>query len=129
MLWRLFRRGDVPKTLKMVLVVRGDLRLSKGKTSSQCAHAAVTCYEKSLTTRKHLLALWKLQGQPKVVLKVPDCQELIKLHDTARAQGIIATIIHDAGKTEVPSGTMTVLGLGPDCSDKLKDIVGKLKVL
>ncbi|XP_055686704.1 uncharacterized protein LOC129792015 [Lutzomyia longipalpis] len=129
MLWRVLNRQDVPKALKMVLVVRGDLRLSKGKTSSQCAHAAVMCFEESLSTRRPFVDAWKLQGQPKVVLKVENDEEMKKLYQMAKKQKIVACLVHDAGRTEIPSGTMTVLGLGPDCSEKLREIVGKLKIL
>ena len=36
-------RGDV----KMVLVVRQDLKMGKGKAAAQCAHAAVGAYKKA----------------------------------------------------------------------------------
>lgn len=132
MLWKFFNvnHQTVPKALKMVLIVRQDIRLSKGKTSSQCAHAAVMCYERSLSCgRKNFLDTWKVLGQPKVVLRIENAQQMEKLYSLATSQGIIAVLVHDAGRTEIPSGTLTVLGLGPDCSDKLKEIVGKLKVL
>ncbi|XP_059612727.1 uncharacterized protein LOC132259192 [Phlebotomus argentipes] len=114
----------------MVLIVRTDLKLSKGKTASQCAHAAVMCYEHSLSSgRESFLRAWKLDGQPKVVLRIRSTHDMEKLYSEARSQEITSILVHDAGRTEIPSGTMTVLGLGPDCSDKLKEIVGKLKVL
>ncbi|GAB0100786.1 peptidyl-tRNA hydrolase 2 [Sergentomyia squamirostris] len=134
MLWkRIFSKpviSKLPKALKMVLVVRADLRLSKGKTASQCAHAAVMCYEQNHHhNRNDFLNAWKLLGQPKIVLRVDTGSELEEIAREARNQGIVTALIRDAGRTEVSAGTITVLGLGPDCQEKLNKITGKLKIL
>merc|ERR1712001_28511 len=57
---------------KMVLVVRTDLNMSKGKVAAQCAHAAVACYKKALKKTPMFLKQWELFGQAKVTLKAPD---------------------------------------------------------
>lgn len=33
--------------MKLVLIVRTDLGIGKGKVASQCSHAAVSCYQKN----------------------------------------------------------------------------------
>jgi peptidyl-tRNA hydrolase, PTH2 family len=45
---------DVPDTyeLKMVLLVRNDLGMSKGKIAAQCSHAAVGCYQASQSKKQ-----------------------------------------------------------------------------
>ncbi len=35
------------------------------------------------------------------------------MYGEARTLGLVSEMISDAGKTEIPSGTITVLGLGP----------------
>lgn len=54
---------------KMVLVVRNDLKMGKGKVAAQCAHAAVAAYKQA---RKHpgVLKAWENCGQTKITLKV-----------------------------------------------------------
>lgn len=113
----------------MVLVVRSDLGLKKGKIASQCAHAAIMCYMKSASINKSKLNGWLGQGQPKIVVKVDDLQEMEKIAKFARDKNVVAEIVRDAGRTQVSSGTATVLGLGPDSSEVIDSLVGHLKLL
>ncbi|XP_053658443.1 uncharacterized protein LOC128707512 [Anopheles marshallii] len=131
-----FRRLFAPNSggssaMKMVLVVRSDLGLKKGKIASQCAHAAVLCCMRASTggPGKNKLELWLMQGQPKIVLRVDSLQEMHLLTERADAIGVIAEIVRDAGRTQVASGTETVLGLGPDRSEAIDSLVSSLKLL
>ena len=54
---------------KQVILLRQDLKLPRGKASSQVAHAAV---DVALKSDKKLVEKWKAQGGKKVVLKVAD---------------------------------------------------------
>lgn len=38
-------------------------------------------------------------------------------------------LISDAGHTQVDPGTVTVLGIGPEISDKLNKITGKFRLM
>ena len=54
----------------MVLVVNEELKLGKGKTGAQCAHAAVGAVERLHELRQGvLLRQWELCGQPKICLR------------------------------------------------------------
>uniref|UniRef100_A0A336LKH5 peptidyl-tRNA hydrolase n=1 Tax=Culicoides sonorensis TaxID=179676 RepID=A0A336LKH5_CULSO len=117
------------KPMKMVLVVRADLKLSKGKTGSQCAHAAVMCYHNSMKLKPDLCSSWFHQGQPKIVLRVDNLDELKELETQAKKVDVMTAIVRDAGRTEIACGTTTVLGLGPDTSEKIDTIVKHLKLL
>ncbi|XP_035784627.1 probable peptidyl-tRNA hydrolase 2 [Anopheles albimanus] len=122
-------RGD---PLKMVLVVRTDLGLKKGKIASQCAHAAVMCCMRAAaggTDTRRQLDFWLAQGQPKIVLKVDGPEKLHLLTQRATAAGVLAEVVRDAGRTQVASGTETVLGLGPERSEVIDALVGDLKLL
>ena len=52
-----------------------------------------------------------------------------RLFGEAKAAGIIAALITDAGHTEIPAGTVTVAGLGPSSRDKIDAITGSLPLL
>jgi len=123
---------------KMVLVVRTDLNMSKGKVAAQCAHAAVACYKKALKKTPMFLKQWELFGQAKVTLKAPDqTKDNIKrdqssslqiLADEAEHLGVVACVIHDAGHTQVEKGSATVLGIGPAPSKTIDLVTGNLKL-
>jgi PTH2 family peptidyl-tRNA hydrolase len=120
-----------PRDMKLVFVVRTDLGIGKGKLASQCAHAAVSCYRKLLSTSPKTLKLWEQMGQPKIVLKAEEEGEQYLLHlcDKAKALGLVTAIVRDAGRTQVESGTITVLGIGPGKCHLIDQITKHLKLL
>ncbi len=111
---------------KQCIIVRDDLKLSKGKLAVQVAHAAVSAYE---FADRDVREAWKEGGQKKVVLRVPKLQDLFELKETARRHRLSTALITDAGLTEVPPGTITVLGIGPAEASMLDKITGHLKLL
>ena len=112
--------------MKQVIVVNNALKLPKGKLAAQVAHAAVAAYlEASLQDQ----ASWLEAGMPKVVLRVDDEQELLRLHAEAFEQGLPASLIEDAGRTVIPEGTITCLGIGPAEDEALDRLTGELKLL
>uniref|UniRef100_A0AAG5DIZ5 peptidyl-tRNA hydrolase n=1 Tax=Anopheles atroparvus TaxID=41427 RepID=A0AAG5DIZ5_ANOAO len=130
-LFRTLLAGFGGGPMKMVLVVRSDLGLKKGKIASQCAHAAVLCSMRAIAAGpgKAKLDGWLMQGQPKIVLRVDSLEEMHLLTERAGEAGVIAEVVRDAGRTQVASGTETVLGIGPDRSDVIDPLVGHLRLL
>jgi len=114
---------------KMVIVTRTDLKLSIGKLSAQVAHAAVAC---ALETKKHnskWFSKWQNEGGKKAVVKVENEKEFYHLKEKAEKLKIEAIIISDAGHTEVPAGTKTVLGIGPAPTNIIDKVTGELPLL
>lgn len=111
---------------KQVVVVRRDLRLDKGKLAVQVAHASLDSYRKSDPDARKK---WESSGGKKVVLKVDGLKDLLELHKKAKELGLPCSLIRDAGKTQIPPGTITALGIGPSREDDLDKVTGKLKIL
>ncbi|MCI4332579.1 MAG: peptidyl-tRNA hydrolase Pth2 [Thermoplasmata archaeon] len=113
----------------MVLVVRGELRLTAGKTAVQVAHAAVMLVEAGRKRNADALAAWFAQGQRKIAVVVPTIDDLERVQRLARAKGLMTEVVEDAGLTEVPPGTKTVLGIGPARAEEIDAITGNLPLL
>lgn len=111
---------------KQVILVRADLKLTKGKMAAQASHASV---ETVLRSHKDDLAKWQAQGMKKIILKVQDEKELFEYKRRAEDAGLIAALITDAGHTHLPSGTVTCLGIGPDKAEKIDKVTGQLQLI
>ncbi|MDT7861477.1 MAG: peptidyl-tRNA hydrolase Pth2 [Saccharolobus sp.] len=119
--------------IKMVIVVRDDIKMGKGKIAAQVAHAAVSLVFEILNSNnsqwKEWLNLWLNEGQPKIVVKIKSLEELLTRFKKAKEMGIPVSIIEDAGKTQLEPGTITCIGIGPAPNNIIDDITGDLKLL
>ena len=113
----------------MVLVTRDDLKLSKGKLAAQCAHAAVDCAMKSKKKSARLYERWNNAGARKIVVRAEDESHLRELYAKALEGSLVCSLIKDAGHTEIPPGTITVLGIGPAPRSAVDAITSDLKLL
>lgn len=111
---------------KQVIVVRKDLNLSVGKTAVQVAHASLLAYSR---TGKILKDKWESGGAKKVVLEVNSEAELITLQEKAKRRGLVASLVKDAGLTEISPGTITALAIGPEQSELIDKLTGNLHLL
>ena len=114
---------------KQVIAVRTDLGMSKGKLAVQVAHGAVSASERVRVTQQHVWKAWFTEGQKKVVVKVASEEELLDLRRTAVDLSLPFALIRDAGMTELPPGTSTVIAVGPGPADKIDRLTGVLKLL
>ena len=111
---------------KQIILVRNDLKLSKGKLAAQVGHS---CVEAVLKSNKNIVSKWRILGQKKIVLKV-DCEkDLFYYKNLCEDTGIVCALIKDAGHTELKPGTITCLGIGPDYEEKIDKVTKDLKML
>ncbi|MEM0217585.1 MAG: peptidyl-tRNA hydrolase Pth2 [Candidatus Nezhaarchaeales archaeon] len=114
---------------KQVIVVRRDLKMSRGKTCAQVAHASVSSLEETRKLKPEWVEMWLQQCQKKVVLGVQSVEELRNLEQEAKKLGIPCYLVRDAGLTELEPGTITALGIGPAPSSLIDRVTGHLKLL
>ncbi|EMS50012.1 Peptidyl-tRNA hydrolase 2, mitochondrial [Triticum urartu] len=100
--------AKIIEDFKMVLVVRNDLKMGKGKIAAQCR--------------------WERCGQVKVVVKVESEEDMLVLQGRAKSMNLPTHITIDAGRTQIAPNSRTVMAiLGP--ADMVDDVTGGLKLL
>ncbi len=114
------------KEVKQVIVVRDDLKISRGKLAVQVAHASIIGYENA---DREIAEVWKKQGQKKIVLRVESLDELMKIKEKAEKMGLPTGVVVDSGLTEIPPNTVTAIVIGPDYAEKIDKITGSLQLL
>ncbi|KVI07515.1 Peptidyl-tRNA hydrolase II domain-containing protein [Cynara cardunculus var. scolymus] len=100
--------AEIIEDFKMVLVVRNDLKMGKGKIAAQCR--------------------WEMCGQVKVVVKIESEDDMLVLQERAKSMAIPTHIVIDAGRTQIAPNSRTVMAvLGP--AEMVDDVTGGLKLL
>lgn len=114
---------------KQVIVLRTDLKMSRGKIASQAGHAAVSAAEEARKKYSDWWKAWIAEGQCKIAVKAESEQELLELEEKAKKSKLPTALIIDRGLTELPPDTITCLGIGPAPSPQIDAITGKLPLL
>lgn len=115
--------------MKVVILMRTDLKMSVGKIAAQAGHAAVDA-DQYFTKYSENHSLWHRQGQPIIVLKIGSEAELLKLvNKVFEIHPYCSGTIVDAGKTVFKKKTTTCGWIGPLEDECIDSITGHLKLL
>lgn len=133
---------------KMMIVMRRDLKMRKGKIAAQAGHACVDVILTALKKEGRLdditvtedgaellaadkeatpLSEWFEYGCAKICVYVDSEEELMEIAEKAKEKGVLVSVITDAGMTEfhgVP--TKTCLALEPLPAETADGITGNL---
>ncbi|KHN73877.1 putative peptidyl-tRNA hydrolase 2 [Toxocara canis] len=115
---------------KMVFVANMSLKMGAGKLAAQVGHATLGVYRLALRSEEGQRALdaWRLMGEMKVVVKGESTEQLLDMFKQAKDAGLFAYVVSDAGRTQIPAGSRTVLGIF-GASQVVDTITGQLKLL
>jgi len=124
---RLLQKGyrdteEYKKTYKKVLVedLKVDEKAVEELVVEEKNGSTSSCNDNSLSLRN--ICIWESTGCKKITLQVESFEELLgirkKVKEREKSDIIPTATIRDAGHTEIPPGTTTVLGLGP-CEESL----------
>ena len=117
-------------TPKMVFVVNTELKMGVGKIAAQVGHATLALYRhlQGQPEQQADFKDWEDGGSKKIVLKGENYQQLLELKHRAYELHIPNVIVHDAGRTQIEPGSLTVFALFGD-SSTVDKVTGALKLL
>jgi PTH2 family peptidyl-tRNA hydrolase len=129
---------NVPHGHKQVIVIRKDLNMRKGKMVAQGAHASMAAILRLASREGDNLVIpldariepWLTGRFTKICVSVNSEAELLAVHEKAKANGLVTSLILDAGLTEfggIP--THTAVAVGPDLAATVDLITGALPLL
>lgn len=129
---------NVPNGHKQVIVIRKDLNMRKGKMVAQGAHASMAAILRLASREGDNLVIpldariepWLTGRFTKICVSVNSEAELLAIHEKAKANGLVTSLILDAGLTEfggIP--THTAVAVGPDIAGRVDLITGTLPLL
>lgn len=118
---------------KMIFVVNMELNMGRGKQCAQVAHAALGLYIKiteSTNNReeREKLNKWISFGQKKIVVKANNLKQLLSIQEEANKAKLPNILITDAGCTQIPPGSKTVLAIFGS-NEQVDMVTGALKLL
>ena len=115
--------------------------MRRGKEIAQGAHASsswlanlvVEAFDpttrSATVTLDEAAAVWITSSWRKVTVQAHSEEELVELHEAARARGLRSHLVQDSGRTEfggVP--TLTALAIGPDRAAVIDEVTGHLVI-
>jgi PTH2 family peptidyl-tRNA hydrolase len=119
---------------KLVIVMRRDLGMRRGKEIAQGAHASMIWLALRIRQQGHTFTeaerRWLDGPFTKVCVQVSSEEELLGVVHAAQEAGVLVHLVIDAGRTEfhgVP--TPTCCAVGPDFVERIDPITGHLKLL
>eukprot|EP00918_Siedleckia_nematoides_P092046 GHVU01202157.1.p1 GENE.GHVU01202157.1~~GHVU01202157.1.p1 ORF type:complete len:169 (-),score=26.50 GHVU01202157.1:839-1345(-) len=100
-------RGLRRQPCKLVLVVRADLNMQKGKIAAQAGHATLGAFRTAVRQKNKWLKSWESEGEMKVVVKADEA-EFDSIHSDAKKHKLPSFVVHDAVSCESVSQSGSV---------------------
>lgn len=110
---------------KCVLIIRSDLKMTKGKAIAQCGHAIVNMMNEAKQSK---IQQWIECGEKIVTLKAPSIETIYNINSISLRKGVYSHIVCDAGRTQVKKGTETVCIIGPEKEEIIDKWTSVLKL-
>jgi PTH2 family peptidyl-tRNA hydrolase len=132
--------------VKQYIIIREDLGMSNGKLAAQSCHASMKVFfdkmqkteveneDGSFESGLYFVPteeekIWIEGLFTKIVKKVKNESQLIKIYEQAKDMGLNCSLIKDAGLTELEGENYTAIAVGPNYITKCEPLVKRLRNL
>lgn len=93
---------------KLVLCVRSDLKMQKGKIAAQVGHATLGAYKTAQRKDPAALRRWENHAQPKIAVQISSEAQARRLEKEAKLRGLVTYMVYDAGRTQIAAVSLRV---------------------
>lgn len=116
---------SIKVSTKLVIVLRADLGLSKGKLVSLGSRASRECYKEILYRHRSEedLNRWLKEGSSEVCLRVDSLSELEIVKEAAIQKYLLCRSV------DTEEGELACVAMGPAKSKCIDEVTGKLRLL
>lgn len=118
-------RSKTANKISVCMVVNKSLKMSTGKIVAQIGHALFNVVA-TFNQKQELYDSWK-EGQDDIDLYEASIEEIKSLSSVLHKHNIPYSKIIDAGRTQIPSGSNTVLIVGPGKSNEISTLISHLQ--
>lgn len=116
----------------MYIIINNNLNMQKGKIAAQASHAACRVTRILHNQGNTSYNNWLRDGEAKIVLKGTEEEmlQLINKYDNSKTKEINKCVsVHDAGRTQIPSGSLTAISFFPVLKKDAPEEIKKFKLL
>ena len=111
--------------MKLIILIRKDLKMSLGKIISQISHGLIELLKNG---NKKNIKKWRFYGEKIVSLSVVSEEDIINIDKQCKNNNIYSNIISDLGLTEVKYNSKTICIIGPDIDGIIDKYTKHLKL-
>jgi PTH2 family peptidyl-tRNA hydrolase len=113
----------------MVIVIRSDLKMTKGQLASHIAQVAAEAVYNAKRKNIGWVKDWLNEGQKKVVVQVSSEETILSLCNKAKSENLLCHSISTTNlEGKIESGTLAV-AIGPAPNAKIDYLTNDLKLL
>ncbi|XP_022204981.2 peptidyl-tRNA hydrolase 2, mitochondrial [Nilaparvata lugens] len=121
------KQDDGENDCHIALIINSSLKMGKGKVAAQCGHSVVSLMKQARKSNEVLYEKCVSGACQLQLFSVESSDDFNRLRQMATGCSLPSYVVADAGRTQIASGSLTVLGVGPASAESINHFVTGLK--